>query len=323
MTTDPLVSEGPSPLSPTTSLTRLSPLDIGPNPIPSQWERGETSRSNENRENLISASTSSVHDESPVPPRPIAPDPPPVLIIPPPVPIVPPPAIPQPLPTLVNEPQQDQNLRRSTRPRTQSVILRGFVTNTALSKPVPTSTQATSSYPISEFISCDRFTQSHQAFLAAITEGYEPKSFQDAMAYKVWRDTMGTEIGELEENHTWDLEVLPEGKKAIGSKWVFTIKYRYDGTIERYKARLVALGNRQIEGVDYGDTFAPVAKIGIIRLFLRVAAGKNWPVHQMDVNNAFLHGDLEEEVYMKLPQGFQNSDASKVCQLRKSIYGLK
>lgn len=134
---------------------------------------------------------------------------------------------------------------------------------------------------------------------------------------------MGSEIDALEINKTWTLEDLPKGKKVIGCKWVYTVKYKSDGTVERYKARLVALGNRQIEGEDYGETFAPVAKMGTVRMFLRTAAGKGWDVHQMDVHNTFLHGDLKEEVYMKLPLGFNSTDSTKVCRLQKSLYGLK
>ena len=85
----------------------------------------------------------------------------------------------------------------------------------------------------------------------------------------------------------------------------------------------MACGNRQKEGLDYKDTFAPVAKMNIVRFILKVAAAKRWEVHQMDVHNAFLHGDLEEEIYMQLPPGFQTDDATKVCRLRKSLYGLK
>ncbi|KAL1216652.1 Retrovirus-related Pol polyprotein from transposon RE2 [Cardamine amara subsp. amara] len=134
---------------------------------------------------------------------------------------------------------------------------------------------------------------------------------------------MGSEVGAQEDNQTWTLEDLPPGKRAIGSMWVYKIKYNSDGTIERYKARLVALGNKQIEGEDYGETFAPVAKMRTVHLFLKVAAGHDWPVYQMDVYNVFLHGDLQEEVYMKPPPGFYSKDETKVCRLRKAIYGLK
>ncbi|GKD95619.1 retrovirus-related pol polyprotein from transposon TNT 1-94 [Tanacetum coccineum] len=96
-------------------------------------------------------------------------------------------------------------------------------------------------------------------------------------------------------------KTLPPGKEAIGSKWVFKIKYNSDGTIEHHKARLVILGNNQVEGIDYNEMFAPIAKMVMVRTFLDVAAARNWELYQMDVHNAYLHGDLEEEVYMKLP----------------------
>jgi hypothetical protein len=134
---------------------------------------------------------------------------------------------------------------------------------------------------------------------------------------------MQSEIDALCENRTWSLVPLPNGKKPIGCRWVFKIKRNSDGSIERYKARLVAKGYTQIEGVDYFDTFAPVAKLVTVRVLLAIAAAKNWPLHQLDVNNAFLHGDLHEDVFMQLPPGFRRKGEQLVCKLQKSLYGLK
>lgn len=213
-------------------------------------------------------------------------------------------------------------IRRSTRPKTQPLKLKEYVTNTAQTRLLDSS-NGKSLYPIQNYVGNTRFSSTHQAFLVAITAATEPTSFKQAMQIKQWKNAMGSEVTALEENETWTIEDLPLGKTAIGSKWVYKIKHNANGTIERYKARLVALGNKQIEGVDYGETFAPVAKMETVRLFLDIAAGRNWIVHQMDVQNAFLHGDLEEEVYIKPPPGFYTLDDKKVCRLRKSLYGLK
>ncbi|CAA7047299.1 unnamed protein product [Microthlaspi erraticum] len=128
---------------------------------------------------------------------------------------------------------------------------------------------------------------------------------------------MGTEVGALEGQHTWDITELPPGKVAIGCKWVYKTKFNSDGTVERYKARLVILGNQQEEGVDFKETFAPVIKMNTVRILLEISAAKGWELHQMDVHNAFLHGDLEEEVYMKLPPGFKATGPNQVCKLAK------
>ena len=143
------------------------------------------------------------------------------------------------------------------------------------------------------------------------------------MKDKVWRDAVTNEVVALEDQGTWDITDLPPGKAAIGCQWIFKIKYNTDETVERHKARLVVLGNKQIEGEDFKEMFAPVVKMTTVRSLLRIVAAKKWEIHQMDVQNAFLHGDLEEEVYMKLPPGFAHSDPNKVCRLRKSLYGLR
>lgn len=131
----------------------------------------------------------------------------------------------------------------------------------------------------------------------------------------------------LEVDKTWSIVSLPPGKNVVGCKWVYTIKYNADGTIERYKARLVAKGFTQQEGVDYFETFSPVAKLASVKLLLGLAARKVWSLSQMDITTAFLHSDLEEEIYMSLPQGYTPADGylppNAVCRLHKSIYGLK
>ncbi|KAM1944122.1 hypothetical protein ACFX15_012370 [Malus domestica] len=135
---------------------------------------------------------------------------------------------------------------------------------------------------------------------------------------------MAEELQALHENNTWTIVKLPKGKKAVGSRWVYKTKFHSDGTIERNKSRLVAQGFTQTYGVDYKETFADVAKINIVRVLLSVAINKAWPLFQMDVKNAFLYGELEEEVFMKLPPGHPKSNNPEmVCKLHKSIYSLK
>nr|GEU53945.1 copia protein [Tanacetum cinerariifolium] len=153
-----------------------------------------------------------------------------------------------------------------------------------------------------------------------ITLGSEPTRFFEAVQHQCWREAMKKELNALENNGTWTCETLPPGKKVIGSKWVFKINYNSNGTIERHKARLVILGNNKVEGIDYNETFAPVAKMVTIHTFHVVATARNWELHQMDVHNTFLYGDLEEEVYMKLPQGLKSSRLRMEATLRVVRY---
>ena len=112
---------------------------------------------------------------------------------------------------------------------------------------------------------------------------------------------MVEEMNALEKNHTWELTILPERKRIVGCKWVFTLKYNPDGTIRRYKARPVAKGSIQSYGIDYFETFSPIAKLTYIRVLLYLEANFDWQLYQLDVKNTFLHGDLKEEVYMDPP----------------------
>ncbi|PWA85644.1 reverse transcriptase, RNA-dependent DNA polymerase, Gag-polypeptide of LTR copia-type [Artemisia annua] len=165
----------------------------------------------------------------------------------------------------------------------------------------------------------------HRHFINNINKAVEPQSYTQASRDHRWRDAMDRELLALETNNTWTVTTLPPTKRAIGSKWVYWIKYYSDGTIEKFKARLVAKGFTQQEGTDYTETFAPVAKMVTLRVFLVAAIHHNWHIAQLDINNAFLHGDLNEEVYMALPQGYKNTAniPSPVCKLQKSLYGLK
>ena len=123
--------------------------------------------------------------------------------------------------------------------------------------------------------------------------------------------------------HPWIIEDLPPGKKPVSCKWVYRVKYNADGSIQQCKARLIIHGNHQIEGFYYNETFVPVSKITSIRRFLSVAVVKSWELHQMDINNAFLHGELDKELFMRMPPGFCSNSPNKVCRLKKSLCGLR
>jgi hypothetical protein len=135
----------------------------------------------------------------------------------------------------------------------------------------------------------------------------EPQSFKEAISTPeapLWKKTVNSEIESILQNHTWELVDLPLGCKPLGYKWIFKRKMKADGSIDKYKARLVVKGYKQKEGVDYFNTYSPVTRITSIRTLIAIAALHNLKIHQMDVKTAFLNGELDEEIYMEQPEGF-------------------
>lgn len=156
------------------------------------------------------------------------------------------------------------------------------------------------------------------------TASADPTTFEEAERSSKWREAMKMEIKAIEENETWELMTLPEGAKKIGVKWVFKTKLNENGEVDKFKARLVAKGYSQKQGIDYSEVFAPVARWDTIRVILALAAQKGWCVYQLDVKSAFLHGELNEDVFIDQPQGFERKgDKHKVYKLKKALYGLK
>jgi transposase InsO family protein len=161
------------------------------------------------------------------------------------------------------------------------------------------------------------------------TTTLDPRSYYEAMASplrKSWQAAMDLEMASLEKAGTYTLTSLPANRQAIGCKWVYKTKRGADGQITKHKARLVAKGYAQRYGVDYEETYAPVARYTSIRALLALAAHHNWELHQMDVKSAYLNGDLEEDIYMQQPEGYEQIGGNQqqlVCKLIKSLYGLK
>ena len=151
-----------------------------------------------------------------------------------------------------------------------------------------------------------------------------PQTYQQAISCEDsqgWQNAMKSEMKLLEENGTYSLVPLPKGRKAIGSRWVYTVKLGTDGE-EQLKARCVAKGFSQIADIDYTETFSPTARMTSIRMFMQMAIEQSMMVHQMDFNCAYLNADIDAEIYMKQPEGFKK-DPGLVCKLNKSLYGLK
>lgn len=167
-------------------------------------------------------------------------------------------------------------------------------------------------------LSYDSLSNSYKAFIPNISTDYEPTFYHQAVKHQVWRQA-------LESTNTWTLVPLPPGKQHIGSRWIYKLKRHVDGSIERYKARLVAKCTQQA-CIDYLDTFSSVAKLVTAKALLALSTVNKWHLHLLDISVAFINGELSEEVYMSLPLGYQkpsSSDPTLVCKLNKSFYGLK
>lgn len=154
----------------------------------------------------------------------------------------------------------------------------------------------------------------------------EPTSITEAFQSPAWTAAAQAEYKALLANDTWDLVPLPGNRRTVGCKWIFKLKRHADGSVARYKGRLVVKGYLQEAGVNFQETFSPVVKPTTIQVVLALAVSLGWTLRQVDINNAFLNGDLQEEIYMVQPPGFEqqgNGGQQLVCRLKKALYGLK
>ncbi|KAA0040720.1 Retrovirus-related Pol polyprotein from transposon TNT 1-94 [Cucumis melo var. makuwa] len=166
-------------------------------------------------------------------------------------------------------------------------------------------TRSCTKHSISNYVSYENLSPQFRAFTASLDSTTIPKNIYIALECPKWKNAVMEEMKTLEKNNTWEISALPKGHKPVGCKWVFTLKYKADGTLDKHKARLVAKGFTKTYGVDYSENFSPVAKLNTVRVLLSVAVNKDWPLYQLDVKNAFLNEDLVEEVYMSPPPGFE------------------
>lgn len=215
---------------------------------------------------------------------------------------------------------------KSTRQRKLPSHLQDF----HFSNNIPTTTKTpikTSPYPMAKYNSYSYLSEPFNAFTNIITNTIILQKYSEAKIEKVWNDAWERNWSFCTNRNLKYYRVTP-GKTAVGCKWVFTIKYHVDGSIERHKARLVAKWYTQEEGIDFIDTFSPVAKMATTKILLSLPPKLQWSLHQLEISNAFLNGDLEQEIYMKFSPGYaeiqgESVSPNAVCKLHKSIYGLK
>ncbi|GKA75458.1 retrovirus-related pol polyprotein from transposon RE1, partial [Tanacetum coccineum] len=214
--------------------------------------------------------------------------------------------IPVPTPS-VHVPTPTQNndlppLKKSSRQSARFVWLKDFVT-----PKVGHSNSVSSQYLLFGPSNFKGMPSTYIAFLANIFAVPEPTSYKQASKEEGWIQAMNYGLAALEKNETWTLTTLPPGHKPITSKWVYKTKYHQTGIVDKLKARLVVRGFNQKKGLDYKHAFSPVAKLATVRVLVALAIAKQWSLHQLDVNNAFLHGYIDEEIYMLPPEGYHKS----------------
>ncbi|GKC55114.1 ribonuclease H-like domain-containing protein, partial [Tanacetum coccineum] len=178
-------------------------------------------------------------------------------------------------------------------------------------------------YNIDKHVNYSKLSTRNFNFSTGIIKFCEPKSYTEASAYPRWIDVMNLEMETLNRNGTWIITNFPTRRKAIGCKWVYKVKCKSNEEVERFMSRLIAKGYNKKKGIDFDETFSQVVKIVTIRCMLSIYVQYSWPIFQLDINNAILYADLVEDVYMKLREGYFDSNDNRVCKLVKSLYGLK
>ena len=179
-------------------------------------------------------------------------------------------------------------------------------------------------HPIYNFLIYHRLSSPYSAFISTLSSVTLPKTMHEAFSNPGWKQAMVENMAALHSTGTWDLVTLPTGKTHLGCHWVYTNKIGSDGGVDRLKARSVVKGYTQIYGSHYYDTFSPVAKMASICLLFSMATIRSWPLYQLDIKNAFLHGNLAEEVYMEQqPKLDVQGESGLECRLRRSLYGQK
>ncbi|GJX89107.1 putative RNA-directed DNA polymerase [Tanacetum coccineum] len=203
------------------------------------------------------------------------------------------------------------SVRRSSRPSKLRTKLNDFVFDSKLK------------YGIEKHVNYSKLNNVNYCFVTTLNKSVEPTNYYEAIKDPRWVEAMNLEIEALTRNNTWTLTDLPHRRKAIANKCLYKIKYKSSSLVKKFKARVMAKGYSQREGIDFDETFSPVFKMVTVRCLIRIDVSNDWPLSQLDVNNAFLYGDLNEDIYMSLPLGFECADKNKVCKLNKALYGLK